>query len=89
MRDYEIRDGVAFPIHIQSTVDTRVVGRAELDISFSNFSRDNADDDADAVAGVSSETAGAAPAAEETHTSDVSISPETIHKPSTPDGPEL
>jgi len=30
VRDYEIRDGVAYPLHIQSTVDTRIVGRAEL-----------------------------------------------------------
>ena len=46
VRDYEIRDGVAFPLHIESTVDTRVVGRAQLDISFSNFSPLEADDDA-------------------------------------------
>jgi hypothetical protein len=47
VRDYEIRDGVAFPLHIQSTVDTRIVGRAELDISFSNFSREDVDGDED------------------------------------------
>jgi len=47
VRDYEIRNGVAFPSHIQSTVDTRIVGRAELEISFSNFTREeSADDDA-------------------------------------------
>jgi len=39
VRDYEIHDGVAFPKHIESTVDTRLVGRAELSIDFSNFSR--------------------------------------------------
>jgi hypothetical protein len=91
VRDYEIRDGVAFPIHIQSTVDTRIVGRAELDISFSNFSRDDSDDDA-ASASAGSDTAGPANAAEETHTSDLSVAPETINKPSVPgtaDGPEL
>jgi len=90
VRDYEIRNGVAFPIHIQSTVDTRIVGRAELDISFSNFSRDDADEDASA--GAAPDTAGALPAAEETHTSDLSAAPETINKPSTPGtagGPEL
>ena len=41
VRDYELRDGVAFPVHIQSTVDTRIVGRAELEIKFSNFSRED------------------------------------------------
>jgi hypothetical protein len=39
VRDYELRDGVAFPTHIQSTVDTRLVGRAELTINYSNFSK--------------------------------------------------
>lgn len=89
VREYEIRDGVAYPLHIQSTVDTRIVGRAELEISFSNFSRDNADDDA--TAGDGTDTAATAPAAE-THTSDLSTAPEPINKPSTPgtaDGPEL
>jgi hypothetical protein len=44
VRDYEIRNGIAFPSHIQSTVDTRIVGKAELEINFSNFSRDSSDD---------------------------------------------
>ena len=39
VRDYEIRDGVSVPKHIESTVDTRLVGRAELSIDFSNFNR--------------------------------------------------
>jgi hypothetical protein len=37
VRDYELENGVAIPKHIESTVDTRIVGRAELDINFSNF----------------------------------------------------
>jgi len=46
VRDYELRDGVAFPIHIESTVDTRLVGRAELSINYSNFSKqEGAEDD--------------------------------------------
>jgi len=88
VREYQIRDGVAYPLHIQSTVDTRIVGRAELDISFSNFSKDNSEDEA--VAGGSD--GAAAVAAPETHTSDLSTAPEPINKPSTPgtaDGPEL
>jgi hypothetical protein len=85
VRDYEIRDGVAYPLHIQSTVDTRIVGRAELEISFSNFSRDNGED---ASVGADSDTAGVA-SAPETHTSDLSAAPESTNKPSESGGPEL
>jgi len=88
VRDYEMRDGVAFPKHIQSTVDTRIVGRAELDISFSNFSReDSADDDA---ADVVSESGGRAPAAH--HQASVPQPagvPEEVITPGTANGPEL
>jgi hypothetical protein len=45
VRDYQIRDGIAFPSHIQSTVDTRIVGRAELEINFSNFTREDSDNE--------------------------------------------
>ena len=37
VRDYQIQDGIAIPNHITSTVDTRLVGRAELNIQFSSF----------------------------------------------------
>lgn len=36
VRDYELLDGVSIPKHIESTVDTRIVGRAELQINFSH-----------------------------------------------------
>jgi len=39
VRDYEIAEGISIPKHIESTVDTRLVGRAELDISFSHFAK--------------------------------------------------
>lgn len=39
-RDYDIRDGVAFPKHIESTIDTRFWGKAEMSISFSNYSHE-------------------------------------------------
>jgi hypothetical protein len=39
VQDFELQDGVAIPKHFQGTVDTRLVGRAELSIDFSNFSR--------------------------------------------------
>jgi hypothetical protein len=38
VREYDIQDGVAIPILIRSTVDTRLVGKAELTIRFSDVS---------------------------------------------------
>jgi hypothetical protein len=46
IRDYDIQDGVSIPAHIESMVDTRVAGRAELQISFSNFTRQVGEDEA-------------------------------------------
>jgi hypothetical protein len=46
-REYEMHDGVAFPSHLESTVDTRLVGRAELSIVFSHFTRDDDETEAD------------------------------------------
>jgi hypothetical protein len=40
-RKYEIRDGLSVPLHVQSVVDTRIVGKAEINIAFSNFSLDD------------------------------------------------
>jgi hypothetical protein len=37
VREYEIRDGVAIPKHLKSNADVRLVGRAELNIDFSNL----------------------------------------------------
>lgn len=37
VRDYEIQDGISVPVHIKSTVDTRLVGTAELSINYSNY----------------------------------------------------
>jgi hypothetical protein len=46
VNSFEIRDGVALPKHFQSTVQTRLVGRAELSIDYSNFSKpENSEDD--------------------------------------------
>jgi hypothetical protein len=42
---FEIQDGVAIPKHFQSTVETRLVGRAELSIDYSNFSRHDISED--------------------------------------------
>ena len=38
-RKYDIRDGMSVPLRTQSVVDTRLVGKAELTIDFTNFSR--------------------------------------------------
>jgi hypothetical protein len=39
VRDYEIKDGVAIPSRMMSYADTRIVGRTELNISYSNFTK--------------------------------------------------
>lgn len=39
-RDYEIREGVAHLKRMESRTDTRVVGRAELDIEYANVQKD-------------------------------------------------
>ena len=39
VRDYEMRDGVSVLKHLQSTVDVRVVGKAELSANYSNPTR--------------------------------------------------
>ena len=39
IQEYEIRDGIAIPKHLASTADVRLVGRAELNMDFTNFSR--------------------------------------------------
>jgi hypothetical protein len=40
VRKYVIYDGIAVPRQVQSVVDTRLVGKAELTIDFSNYSLD-------------------------------------------------
>ena len=37
VREYEIVDGISVPKRIESKVDTRIVGRAELNIQFANL----------------------------------------------------
>ena len=45
VRKFEIRDGVSVPLQVQSTVDTRMFGKAELTVDFTNFSLDDSDAD--------------------------------------------
>jgi len=40
VREYDIRDGLAIPRRIESVVQTRIVGKAELSVHFSNVSLD-------------------------------------------------
>ena len=42
VRTYSIRDGISVPRQVQSVVETRLVGKAELTIDFLNFSIDGA-----------------------------------------------
>jgi hypothetical protein len=39
VREFEVRDGVAVPTKMTSYADTRLVGRTELDINYTNFSK--------------------------------------------------
>ena len=39
VREYEIRQGLLLPTHIESRIETRLVGRAEVKINFSNFAK--------------------------------------------------
>ncbi len=50
-----------FPLHIQSTVDTRIVGRAELEINFSNFTREDSAEEEAPVDGSSDSNSPATP----------------------------
>lgn len=38
VRQYEIQNGLAVPTHVSSQIDTRLVGKTEIDIRFSGFS---------------------------------------------------
>jgi len=39
LQQYEIQNGIAIPKHLESKADVRLVGRAELNMDFSNFTR--------------------------------------------------
>ena len=50
VREYQLQDGVALPSHIESTVDTRIAGKAELSINFSNFTPQDNNSDQEPIA---------------------------------------
>jgi hypothetical protein len=39
IRDYELRDGQARPVSIESTIQTRLVGNAEVRVKYSNYEK--------------------------------------------------
>ncbi|HEY4365056.1 MAG TPA: hypothetical protein VGN17_29095 [Bryobacteraceae bacterium] len=39
VNDFSLQDGIAIPAHVECTIETRIAGKAELSINFSNFSR--------------------------------------------------
>jgi hypothetical protein len=47
VRNYEIQDGIAVPRRVESVVETRLAGKAELTIDFTNFAIDGAAKQAD------------------------------------------
>ncbi len=49
-RAYQIQNGLAVPEHMNSSIDTRLVGRVELNVKYSNFAPDGAGDDQDRAA---------------------------------------
>jgi len=51
VRKYELRDGVSRPQHIESVVQTRIVGPVLISINFDNYTLAPDDDGADATAG--------------------------------------
>lgn len=44
VRDYEIQNGIAIPLGIASTVETRLVGKAEIRISYRNIQLQESDE---------------------------------------------
>ena len=39
IREYELKDGISYPTRIESTIETRIVGKAEITIHYSNYSK--------------------------------------------------
>jgi hypothetical protein len=56
VQEFEMQqNGVSIPSHLESTVDTRIAGRAELSINFSNFTPESGDSTDDAEIGLADE----------------------------------
>ena len=46
-RAFAIKDGISVPAHMTSTIDTRIVGKVELDVNYTNVTQETDDDVAD------------------------------------------
>lgn len=51
VRDYKIEDGTAVPQHMDSTITTRIVGKVNLSIDYSNFSPDHTGPGSERISG--------------------------------------
>jgi len=49
VRKYDIRDGISVPREMQSVIDTWLVGKAEINIAYTNFSVDDPQGVADGI----------------------------------------
>jgi len=58
VQEFEMQNGVSLPSHIESTVDTRMVGRAELSINFTNFTYPDDGDSIDVLNVVAEDSPG-------------------------------
>jgi hypothetical protein len=54
VREYEIHDGVAVPHHIETIVKLRIVGKAELSVNYSNYSKPAAADNGEPAVALTS-----------------------------------
>jgi hypothetical protein len=52
VNEYQLQNGVAWPSHIECHVDTRVAGRADLSIRFSNVTQAEENEDAKEIANI-------------------------------------
>jgi hypothetical protein len=58
VQEFEMQNGVSLPSHIESKVDTRLAGRAELSINFTNFTYPDDGDSIDVLNVVAEDTPG-------------------------------
>ncbi len=56
-RDFIIRDGISIPQHMSFTIDVRLIGKVELNIAYSDFDPNGAEETADAQSASISESA--------------------------------
>jgi hypothetical protein len=60
VRKYDIRDGVAYLVQLESRTDTRIVGRADLHIDYANFQKQDVEEPVEEARGTSAGAASTA-----------------------------